>query len=221
MDLSLLQEKTQRVFSEYLRWLLNFVASPRSIIEETQHQISGGTQFAFLFRVLIISIFIGATIGALIPDRPPIQSRATIFVTVSVLWLFLSALVHVVCRMLGGSQSMQMTTFLMVQNLSFAYVASNLLTLIVWSLIKALPQLTSRSELLSTSGPGGILLSLQFLLLLYLVPLTVSYAHGFRGARRLVTAFAAACFVVAFGLPVVAAGGCSTGCPTCGDIILK
>jgi hypothetical protein len=56
--------------------------------------------------------------------------------------------------------------------------------------------------------PGVFILRLQFILLLYLVPLTVSRAHGFSGARWFLVALSAAALTLLLGLPVAAMGGC-------------
>ena len=53
-----------------------------------------------------------------------------------------------------------------------------------------------------------VLLGLQFAILLFLVPTTVSNAHGFTGVRWLFVALSAALLTLVIGLPVALAGGC-------------
>ena len=83
-----------------------------------------------MVRIILISVLIGATIGALIPNRPELLGRVQIFVILSLLWLFLSLLVHLTCRLFGGKEGVGTTVTLMMQALAFAYVVSNFLTLL-------------------------------------------------------------------------------------------
>lgn len=194
---------------DYATWLLAILTGPQGIVDKTREINTKGETPQYLLPILIVSIFIGATIGALIPGRPPLQSRATIFCVVSILWVFMSLLVHGVCRMFGGKATMIMTLSLMIQDLAFVYVASNFLTLILSSSAAMYqPIHTLLADRLVLSSPGRILLSLQFLLLLYLVPLTVSRAHEFKGYTLILVALFAAVFAVSLGMPVLALGGC-------------
>jgi len=193
----------------YATWLLAILSNPQSIVEKTREVNAKGDTAQYLLPVIIVSIFLGATLGALIPGRPPLQSRVVIFCIVSILWVFMSLLVHGICRVLGGKATMLTTLSLMIQDLAFVYVASNFLTLIVsWSAIvyKPIDNLLANRLVLST--PGTILFTLQFLLLLYLVPLTVSRAHEFKGYLLVLVALFAAVFAVSFGVPVFSMSGC-------------
>jgi hypothetical protein len=97
----------------------------------------------YLTRIVLISVLIGASLGALIPNRPPLIDRAEVFVVVALLWMFLSLLVHGVCRILGGREDAGLTMLLMMQALAFAYVASNFLTLLTFQIGKYyVPRLT-------------------------------------------------------------------------------
>jgi hypothetical protein len=194
---------------DYATWVLAMLTSPQSVVDKTREINAKGETAQYLLPILIVSIFIGATIGALIPGRPPLQSRATIFCIVSILWVFMSLLVHGVCRLFGGTATMLTTLSLMIQDLAFVYVASNFLTLILSSsaaVYQPINALLAHRALLST--PGTILFTLQFFLLLYLVPLTVSRAHEFKGYLLILIALFAAVFAVSLGVPVLALGGC-------------
>jgi hypothetical protein len=194
---------------DYATWLLAILTGPQGIVDKTRDINAKGETAQYLLPIVIVSIFIGATIGALIPGRPPLQSRATIFCVVSILWVFMSLLVHGVCRMFGGKATMLTTLSLMIQDLAFVYVASNFLTLILSSSAAMYqPIHILLADRLVLSSPGRILLSLQFLLLLYLVPLTVSRAHEFKGYTLILVALFAAVFAVSLGVPVLALGGC-------------
>jgi hypothetical protein len=199
-------EKYGRV---YATWSLAMLTSPEGIVANSRELNRKRNHAEYLLPIVFVSIFLGAAIGALIPDRPPLLNRASIFVVVAILWIFLSLLVHGVCRLLGGKAEMITTLALMIQNLAFVYVASNFLTLIVSWVALSYPPLghfLKGRELVSSNGE--ILFAIQFLMLLYLVPVTVSKAHGFRGYRWILVAVFAACFAVFFGLPVFSMGGC-------------
>jgi hypothetical protein len=127
------------------------------------------------------------------------------------MWNFqiMSLLVHGVCRLFGGKADAPMTLSLMVQDLAFVYVASNFLTLILsWLALTYHPFSQFLTDRLLFSSPGTILFSMQFLLLLYLVPFTVSRAHEFKGYALILVALFAAVFAVSFGVPVFSMGGC-------------
>jgi hypothetical protein len=193
----------------YATWLVNMLTSPSKIVEVTRQRKADGSQGEYLLTILLVSTLIGVAIGAIIPNRPPIQSRAIVFLVVSLLWFFLSLLVHGFCRLLGGKEDAQIGVSLMVQDLAFAYIASNFLTLLItWMALTYKPLFNVLSKTLLFSEPGGVLFSLQFLILLYLVPMTVSYAHGFRGLRWVMVAIFAGCFAVMFGFPVYAQHSC-------------
>jgi|HubBroStandDraft_6_1064221.scaffolds.fasta_scaffold265682_3 hypothetical protein len=208
-DGSSFYELFEKYGKDYATWLLGIISSPASIIDKTEEANGKGADVQYLLPILLVSIFVGATIGALIPDRPPFQSRATVFCLVSILWVFMSLLVHGICRMFGGKANVVMTLSLMIQDLAFVYVASNFLTLIIWWSATAYHPLQEflASRLLFGS-PGVVLFSIQFLLLLYLVPFTVSRVHGFKGYVLVMVALFAALFAVCFGVPVFAMGGC-------------
>lgn len=193
----------ERDISEYLRWFVAVIAISPAIVQRTAEARLLNRHIPYLTRIVLISVLIGASLGALIPNRPPLIDRAEVFVVVALLWMFLSLLVHGVCRILGGREDAGLTMLLMMQALAFAYVASNFLTLLTFQIGKYY-----FPNLLADLPPGYVLLSLQFVLLLYLVPTTVSRAHGFIGARWFLVAFSAAVLTVLIGLPVAMAGGC-------------
>jgi hypothetical protein len=194
---------------DYVTWLFAIITDPQSIIAKTQDVNGKGEYAQYLLPILIVSVLLGATIGALIPGRPPFQSRAEIFCVVSVLWVFMSLLVHGVCRLFGGKADAPTTILLMIQDLAFVYVASNFLTLLFsWAMLAYHPLHDLLADRLVFSSPGTILFTFQFLLLLYLVPFTVSRAHEFKGYLLILVAVFAAIFAVSFGLPVFAMGGC-------------
>jgi TIR domain-containing protein len=195
--------------AEYLRWLAAMVVQPDRVIRRTRSAGANDQYLSYMTRIVLISVMIGATIGALIPDRPPLLGRVQIFLVLSLLWLFLSLLVHLTCRLFGGKEGIGTTVTLMMQALAFAYVVSNFLTLLVVVASRYYGPLIPESVLdFKQVSPGVFILGLQFILLLYLVPLTVSRAHSFGGARWFLVALCAAALTLLLGLPVAAMGGC-------------
>jgi hypothetical protein len=193
----------------YLVWLISMLTNQAEVVAKTRNVIDEKSFGEYIVTILTISIFFGVTVGALIPGRPELLSRAIVFIVVSLLWLFLSLLVHSFCRILGGHESSQVTVSLMLQNLAFAYVASNFLTLLLTWLSMSYPPVQDLLEKRAFfNDPGSILFSLQFLILLFLVPMTVSYAHGFKGFKWFGVAVFSAVFAVLFGFPVYAQHGC-------------
>jgi hypothetical protein len=194
--------------SEYLRWLAAMSVQPDRVIRRTQSAAINDQYLGYMTRIVLFSVLIGATIGAVIPDRPPIAGRIQIFVILSLLWLFLSLLVHGVCRLFGGREGVGTTVTLMMQSLAFAYVVSNFLALLAVYISRYYGAVVPGAILDIIHHPGFVILALQFVLLLYLVPLTVSRAHGFSGARWVLVALCGAILTVVLGLPVAASGGC-------------
>jgi len=195
--------------AEYLRWLSAMATQPDRVIRRTRSAGANDQHLSYMMRIVLISVLIGATLGALIPDRPAILGRIQIFLILTLLWSFLSLLVHVTCRLFGGREGVTTTVTLMMQALAFAYVVSNFLTLLAVFLAKFYGPLIADTALdFKEVSPGFLILGLQFVLLLYLVPLTVSRAHGFGGAKWFLVALCAAILTVFLGLPVAAMGGC-------------
>jgi hypothetical protein len=108
----------ERYAKEYATWLLLMLTDPKGVVENTRQVQAAKRQGEYLLLVFAISVFLGATLGALIPDRPPIGNRLTIFVVVSFLWMFLSFFVHFFCRLLGGKENMLSSLSLMAQVLA-------------------------------------------------------------------------------------------------------
>ncbi len=203
-----LSQINDRYLRTYLVWLFSMLTSPSDIIRKTRYVVTHKTYGEYLLIIIVITTMIGITIGSMIPNRPPIQSRAIVFAVVSLLWIFLSLLVHFFCKLLGGKEKTEITMVLMVQNLAFAYVASTFLTLnFVWSFNTY--DVTPRDAVKELiENPKSMIFSFQFLLLLYFVPMTVSSAHGFKGIAWVAVAVFSAVFAVLLGFPVYAQGSC-------------
>ncbi len=57
---------------------------------------------AELFETYANDALIGATIGSLIPGRPPIGDRSKTAITVVVVWTIIGVFIHFVCRLFRG-----------------------------------------------------------------------------------------------------------------------
>jgi hypothetical protein len=82
----------------YAQWFTSAVASPtyigqRAIEWRDDGPASAGRSKDF-YVVLVVSAVLGATIGAIIPDRPPLKNRFTVAVVVVLAWLCISVRTH-------------------------------------------------------------------------------------------------------------------------------
>ena len=127
---------------------------------------------------LLSCIICGAGLGLLIPNRPPIHDRMLIAFSVSAIWLFLSIIVHGICRALGGKGAYMATISAMLQLLAVIYVMSNFVTFLIVLLMKAYGAIGAKLASTSLySTPGAILFSTQFLLILVYVPFALQGVH--------------------------------------------
>ena len=94
----------ERYGKVYASWLLAMLSAPSSVVAKTRDVLKEKSHGEYIATILTISIAFGVTVGALIPNRPEISSRAVVFIVVSLLWLFLSLLVHGFCRLVGGKE---------------------------------------------------------------------------------------------------------------------
>lgn len=169
---------------------------------------SASTLAADLSVIVAISIFIGATIGATIPGRPKFADRATVLVVVCGVWIFLGLIIHLVCRLLRGEGTLGASVVAIVQALAAVYVASNLVTMILVRSAGAFLADSGVGDLLA-KNPGGALVLLQCVALLYYIPASLAAIHRFRRVALVVVAlFSALCSLVIF-LPIATAGGCA------------
>lgn len=65
----------------YATWLLAILSNPQSIVERTQDVNAKGDTAQYLLPVIIVSIFLGATLGALIPGARPCSRVRSFFVS--------------------------------------------------------------------------------------------------------------------------------------------
>jgi hypothetical protein len=158
---------------------------------------------------LTINAFAGATIGATIPGRPHLASRATIALIVILVWLTIAFLLHQVCRLFGSKEKLSSTTVVMLMLLSVVYVVANLAIFIITGAVRAFPALANVEFLKGVAeSPGSFIVFLEFLLTLVLVPLVISGLHGFRSWKLLGAALTGCGATLFLALAVLANGGC-------------
>jgi uncharacterized protein involved in cysteine biosynthesis len=195
---------------DYIGWLLQVASSP-SYAASQAAEFSSKPHSKARTRIpvfLFFCILIGATLGLMIPNRPPIKDRAQVAVTVALLWIFISSLVHVLCRLMQGTGSFIGTLVTMLQVLAVVYVMSYFLTLLLSSAMLASPAAKNLLYKYGFTSSGDLLLKIQFLMLLVYVPLSVGSVHGFRAVRRVAVGLIAATCAVFLGRLVFAMGGC-------------
>ena len=215
MNIKDLIEIVQSYGLSYIHWFSSGILQPSSLGDisitsskaNLDHEKENNLKNISIY--LLLSIFIGATIGAIIPGRPPIVGRVIVFVVVICLWFFLSGLFHLICKALGGKGKLKETTLVMVQLLAFAYVISNFFTLIIITSAKTYSIFENFLKNIHINSPGHILLGTQFLFLIIYVPLSLSFLHRFNILKRILAGLLAASFAYFFGgLIFFSAHGC-------------
>ena len=182
LDVKETLEVTKSEVASYANWFTSALRSPAFIARYARaDETVANEKYAAFFVVLVVSALIGATIGAIIPERPPIKDRFTVAVVVVLVWYFISFLLHGVVRLFGGEGPMKVTIRAMMQVLALAYVVSNVVTLVIMSAAATWPLFRRALMQVSIDTPGDVLISSQLLLLLFYVPTTVRWTHGIRG----------------------------------------
>ena len=184
---------------DFLDWFFGILAHPLSVHERED---SRGRHLSFL----VLATLTGATLGSLIPGRPPITDRSTVAITVVVLWTFTSVMIHFVCRLFRGKGTLEATVLSMLQILAVAYVISNFVTMLVSSTASAFPNIADFVESVDLE-PGQLILLIQFLILLVYTPLLLKGVHKFSSlAMGCLVGLLAAGVAVLLALPVAASG---------------
>jgi hypothetical protein len=161
-----------------------------------------------IISALLISAFLGATIGAVIPDRPPLHDRVTTVIIVVIAWLVISVFTHIFTVLLRAKGALAITVGVMMQILAFAYMASNFMVLLLLSAAKALGSSDVSDMGLSwMTSPGELVTAIQLLILLILVPRSLRYAHSLRGFG-VVVGFIGALIGGVVALALAQTGGC-------------
>jgi hypothetical protein len=155
-----------------------------------------------LFSFVLLSVFIGSTINALVPGAPARNDFAATAVIILVTWFFYSCLVYALAHLLKGPGTFWETISVSLQIFAVLYVVSSF-SAFVWSALARTPQV--RSALLSLHlGPLSALIEqpalayflIQFLLLAIYLPRSVKHLHRLNRIEQLLIGFLALGFVL-------------------------
>jgi|SRR5579863_1634765 len=188
--------------TDFLDWFLSVLFKPLT---------TGGELYPAKRRFVFLTFctLIGATIGSLIPGRPPIGDRATVAVTVIALWTFTSVLIHVTCRILRGHGSLNNTILSMLQILAVAYVVSNFVVMLTTSAASLYSPIKAALASVNLSKPGDQILFLQFVILAVYTPFVLTSVHRFQGLLLgSIAGVLAAGIAVLLATPVALSGHC-------------
>jgi hypothetical protein len=166
----------------------------KSLVTSRGRLITGSRLAPKLFVYVVISILIGVTLNALIPNRIKSPDAQTTIVVILLNWFLYSTVVHLICKLFRGRGSYAETLSVILQLISTLYVVSSFGALIL-SLLSRIPQLNSilinanGSFSVAASEPFWFFFFLQFLLLTIYVPLAVRHVHGFVWRKQLSIGF--------------------------------
>jgi hypothetical protein len=195
-------ELVETYATDFFTWFFGLLTRPFSVGTETQ---SNKRHILFL----VFYALIGATIGSLIPGRPPIGDRSKTAVTVVVVWTFIGVLIHFACRLFRGKGSLDRTVLATLQILAVGYVVSNSITMLITMAEAALPRLASALESTGLKGPGHLILFFQFCVVAIYTPMVLKSVHRFGGFFvGTLVGLVAALIAVLIASPVVMAHGC-------------
>jgi len=195
-------ELVETYATDFFSWFFGLLTRPFSVGTEIQ-----SNQRHILF--LVFCALIGATIGSLIPGRPPISDRSKTAVTVVVVWTLIGILIHFACRLFWGKGSLDRTVLATLQILAVGYVLSNSITMLITMTEAALPRLASALASTGLKGPGDLILFLQFCFVAIYTPMVLKSVHRFAGFFvGTLVGLVAALIAVLIATPVVMAHGC-------------
>jgi hypothetical protein len=181
IELTGMLEVVKAEAAQYMDWFTSSLRSPAYIARRAR--TASGTEAADggpLYVTLVLSAFIGATLGSLIPNRPALPQRAAVAVLVVAVWYFVALMLHSILRLLRCEVSVGTTTRTAMQLLALAYVAGNFIGLLIASAAGLVPHLQTLLESLRW-GPGSPIVVAQFVMILVYLPLAFKSAFGFRG----------------------------------------
>lgn len=188
--------------SDFFDWFISLLMKPLSLGADAY---SNKKQLLFL----VFCALIGATIGSLIPGRPPISERAQTAVVLVAIWTFTSVLIYFACRILRGKGSLEHTVLASLRVLAVAYVVSNTITMLVTMAESTNPQIRGALSATGLTTPGNIILFIQFCMVAVYTPMVLNSVHKFGGLIvGTMLGLLAALIAVLVATPVVSAGGC-------------
>ena len=136
-----------------------------------------------LFSFVLLSIFIGSTLNALIPGRRASPDFSTTVVVVLATWFFYSALIHGLTRLVDKRGLFWETISVSLQVFAVLYVVSSFAALL-WAALTSPPQV--RSILFSldwltlntlSRQPVLMYFLVHFILLAIYLPMALKYVH--------------------------------------------
>jgi len=143
-----------------------------------------------LISFVIISIFLGSTINALIPSRKIPPDFIVSAIVVIAIWFIVSCITHGVCKLMRGKGSLVETLSVSLQVIAVLYVISNLATLILGVMVVRMQQLVLVVNLVPgvefiLIGPIVAYFLIQLSLLAVYLPIALKYVHGFGCLRQI------------------------------------
>jgi hypothetical protein len=200
----------QTELTSYASWFTSAVRSPRFMAHKAiEWQPEPVVNKEFL-TILVVSAFVGATVGSVIPDRPPLKDRFTVAVIVVLAWLLVSSVTHAAVRVLHTHRPIGVTVQAMMQVLALAYVVSCFAGLLVSGVRASLPAFDSWMEDGDFGSPGDVIVIVQFIAILFYLPLVLGAAHGGKGivAGAAGVGVVGASFAAIISLLLVSTGSC-------------
>lgn len=193
--------------SEYLGYLISTIKSPvlqfRPLNQVNKGQIILADKSAAfptdndylrlnpkLLVFVSISIFLGITINALIPNRIPGPDFTTSATVIILFWIISCSLIHFICKALRGSGTYMETISVSLQIYSTLYVLSSLLALLFAAIVglKFISNLVSVNTVFFDwifKNPLYSLFAFYAVLYSLYLPLGLQKIHGFGLVRRI------------------------------------
>lgn len=173
---------------------LRFAASysiPDAVLQDTA--ASRAPVKAEMFLFVLISLVLGFTVNALIPNRktgPDLTTSVVIGVT---LWLGYACAVHVLCKIMRGRGTLSQTLSATLQIIAVTFVVSSVVAVVSGAVLNVGStwlQLDSSSIAGSIAeNPVVVYFATHWLLLTVYLPLALSGLHGFGWLRTLALGF--------------------------------
>jgi hypothetical protein len=212
-DLKDIIEVVQTELTSYAGWFTTALRRPTYMADKAlEWQAEAFVNKEFL-TLLVVSAFLGATIGAVIPERPPLEDRFTVAVIVVLTWLLISCVTHLAVRLLRAHRPLGVTVQAMMQVLALAYVLSAFAGLLVAGARMVAPPFDSWLEEAADgffSEPGATIVFSQFVVIATYLPFVLGRAHGARGlvAGAAGVSLVGASFAAILAMLLVTVGGC-------------
>ncbi len=167
--------------------------SSEQLIEFRKTVETGSKLNPKLLSFVVISIFLGVTVNALIPNRKNGLDLASTTIIVLGCWFLYSTTLHWFCTLLKGKGSYLETLSISVQLLSVLYVLSSFLSFSL-SAILQVPQINDLALKIGgfsgfiTLYPVTLFFLIQALLLTIYLPIAIRYVHHFGWFKQVLVA---------------------------------